>query len=323
MKQVGIFTLVLSTLFIASAAAGTGGGTVKNATPRFDGVPALDETQANAGYTASFSGVVFDGNGEQDIETIQFTLSGGSGTLVSVPYAVDADDLAVGPKHAAADQTTSGAAIWVWNQVARDGKLNFAVTYTFNYAGTFTWTANIIDDNGKSPASPAQATIEILQGILVRETLVLLNGQDAPAGSAWGSWSYLPGEDTEILGQNFVQVTNNGFNDQQGFSIHFSDEAFYPADGRSGPFGSDELVPIHGHVVFGFVEVSEITDLGTQLANIAWATGPSANGLFNGAFSGAGNHVFVTYKLVNPPAILVDQPYTADVTVEPATAGPA
>lgn len=286
-QKIGLIFAIAILMVTAPVAAQSGGGLVKNVAPDLTKLTldVIGEGRHHVGFTDTISGEVFDANSEADIASVEVLLNGALDEDVKVVLS-DAD-----PKN---------------------GILEFSVTYTYNELGTYAWTVKVTDEKEHSVTSDP-VNVDIVEPLTIPEHAVNADGSEA---SSWGGWSADPG-DQNVAAKNFIKLVNSGVNPKQGFVLAF-DEAFV---------GEDEEYSIltENNIQFGILELASdaaVPDLDLE-SSFAWqesAPGEAliTSGTLEANFGDLDNIVYVSYRILQMPAVLADQVYSAGLTISAA-----
>jgi hypothetical protein len=280
----------------AMAQGPPGGGTVPNQAPTVESyVQSVGGSSADVDDVHELSGQVRDKNGEEDIVTLEVSLTGDvTGTSTRT---VTATDVSTATEPAGFD----GAGWKVWNSgAAKDGFLSFKFEFTYTERGVHEFSFTVTDE--LDSASDGPISVEAY------EYEVLPDPVDGAGSSLvdarWGDWTAAPG--ATATGGNYLKIIN-GADPTQSIQISFTDDTLTGVEDASwdvpladaihyftweGPAGSDP------------VDAPSWTDGGL-----------SATGGANLDFTGAGNVLYVYYT-IDLPDPLKDQDYAADFTVD-------
>lgn len=284
--------------------AGTTGGNVGNAVPTVPELTADRTTGDNSGaFVVTFSGVAADDNTEHHLDRI---------VLSSAPSGVLATRAITELEIAQVDEPASfGADGWkVWGGAVNDGRLSFRYRHTFPLgmpAGVYAVTAAAFDKvNATGASTPSSVTLTRFSLITVSPTPVGANGTPQ-AGAAWGGWSAAPGAQN-VQSANWLKLVNDGDKPDAAVVIDFTEASFA---GRQDPSFS---IPLNGNVQFAWWE--DKTPGTTSPSEGTFTFGPtSAEGTTTVSFTGKGNVIYVTYRVVSLPKPLPVQTYGASFTV--------
>lgn len=301
-----LFVLTASVLLAPPLGQGQGGGAVNNKLPTVEAFTNLG-TAANDGSTDTLTGTVRDLNGEVDILSIQVATTATPAGIAAVlsQRTITGSDVSTTTEPLSFDATG-----WkVWNPGApRDGVLSFKFQYTYaaGVAGTYTWRASVKDEGLYQTGPATDITVTVVVRVTVAPDPVQTDGTSA-AGARWGGWSADPGA-VDVVGLNYLKVTNTGATPTQGFVLDFTSSAF------TGVTDATESIPIDGNIRFaGCEDTTPATTAPSECTFTYGAT--SATGSASFSFTATSNIYYVSYRLVAIPSPLLDQNYQASFTV--------
>lgn len=284
---------------------GSSGGQVKNSAPTVRSFTSDRTTGDNSGsFTVVFSGTVFDPNAEAQIASIAVA----SATLpgLSVVHAVAPTE-----RVATTEPASYGAdGFKVWSGALNDGVLEFRYRVTFpafTEAGDHGFGATVADLPGLT-ASSSSLTITLTKFSLisVASAPVDIDG-DALTGASWGGWE-AEGSAEGVAATNFIKLTNDGDSANPILVLDFTETGFVGVD------DANFSIPIDANIEFAWFE--DTTPLTTSPAEGTLTYGgASATGSVQLRFTGAGNVIYVTYRIVSMPEVLPVQSYGASFTV--------
>jgi hypothetical protein len=298
---VAIGALVAGALSVP--ASGIGGGIVTNLVPTVQSFSS-SASQFNLNTAGVLSGTVKDRNKEADIKTIQVAVTGGTAAVTfSASHDIVAGDISATTEPANFD----GSGWKVWNTGGADGILSYKFQYTYTTLGSYIWTPSVKDqDTGAVFQSGATATVTALAPVTYGADPVDSSAA-VLAGARLGAWSAAPAA-TSVGSTNYLIVTNTGVTATQSFTVSFSAATF------TGTTVTGETININNNIQFGYWEDTTPSTSAPSEGTFTWKT-TSASGADTFTFTGTGNVMYVTYRLVALPDPLVDQPYEASYTV--------
>ncbi|HEX2022343.1 MAG TPA: hypothetical protein VHH36_06490 [Candidatus Thermoplasmatota archaeon] len=287
-----------------TGSTGSVGGSVKNSPPQVLSVAPSATTGENRGaFTVVFTGAVKDRNTERQIASI--AVSSTSPAALGGTHAVTNADTA-----ATAEPAAFGAdGFKVWTGTANDGVLNFkaqVVFPAFTPAGAYVFTATVADKQGES-ASLAAAAVAItsFSDITVNPTPVDAAGVALP-GANWGAWE-AEGGAQNVAATNYVKLVNTGDAPNARVVVDF-DPAF------RGAQDANFTIPVASNVQFAWFE--DATPATTAPSEGTFSFQPAnADGAITVAFTGKGNVIYLTYRIVQMPDVLPIQSYGISYTV--------
>lgn len=286
-----------------SGAPGPAGGSVSNSAPSVTAFTQSATTGENrGGFVVVFSGTVKDPNAEAQIKEVAIATTGPA-TLGST-REITPDD-----RTATSEPAAFGSDGWkVWTGTRNDGVLNYQYQHAFaafSPAGTYVFTLTVKDAPGTSGASaPLSVILTAFSDITIDPTPVNAAGA-ALTGANWGEWTAEAGA-RNVAATNYLKLVNTGAAPTTTIVIDLA-SAFV---GATDPEFS---IPVEGNVQFAWFE--DTTPGATAPSEGTFAYGDAnADGSTTLRFTGPGNVIYVTYRIVALPEILPVQSYGISFT---------
>lgn len=306
MKKGLLCAAVAIAVAIPGVAAGFQGGGNVVGTPLSDFTfgGSLASADNSGDWAEIFTGSLYDANGEQDFRagTLLVTLSGPVSGVFE--HVILANEFETGP-----EPTDFDADGWkIWSDTHHDGRLHFSFRYRYTTGtpdGVYTFTSAFMPRSEAPIAGPVdQTTVTVFSKVTVGEAPVGLDG--APSGTLWGMWIATPGA-SNVVATNYVKLVNNGQNPNARVVVDFSTDALSGAD-------ADYMIPLDGNIQFAVCEVAA-WDVAPSVCTFNYgATSPDAS--TSVTFSGIGRAMYVSYRLVQVPAVVAAQDYGGAYTVD-------
>lgn len=284
--------------------SGSSGGAVTNSPPSFQSFTGSLTSADNSGtQVETFTGAVFDPNGEKDMRQADLKVALTGAATGSFTHTVTTAE-----STAATEPASFGGDGWkVWSATTNDGVLNFKFRYAFPIGtapGTDTFTVSITPSGGSAVTGPADSTtVDTFSEIQIPTTPVNADGS-AAASNNWGLWTAAPNA-ANVEGTNFVKLTNSGQKADASVVLDFTETAF------AGP-DTNFTIPLNGNIQFAWVELAAGTTAPSGGTYTYLAA--SADGSVTVTFSGLNKVIFVKYRLAQLPAVLAEQSYGASYT---------
>lgn len=286
--------------------SGSAGGNVASAAPTFNSFTGSLTSADNSGTTTEvFTGQVFVPNSAPSLAsgTLKITLSGASG--LPGPYShtiLTSEALA---SSAPASFGSDGFKVWGSSSVT-SGLLNFQFQYTFPLGtaapATDTFTPSVTPPTAPAVSGPAVSTpVTVWSQITVAANPVAANGTSM--AGAWGGWSAAPGA-ANVTSTNFLKLTNTGQKATASVVIGFSSASFTGAN-------ANFTVPLNSNIQFAWATGTSSATPGSLTYN--WGT-TSSSGSVTVTFSALNQVIFIEYRIVKLPSVLVQQSYSAPYT---------
>jgi hypothetical protein len=289
---------------------GAGGGSVKDVAPT---VPAFVVTTASVdnsgGNNLTFNGSVFDANGEQDLQFL--FVKGTTFNATNGVQTLGTNHTITGAERNQTSEPSSFASdgYKVWDCGGRDGvlcwKYNLPVPQ-FAQAGLYTFnvTTGKASSFGQSLVSQQlTATVTSFSQIDFAPFPVDASG-NVLTGANWGGWNANPG-DASVPSTNYLKLTNNGDVPNAKVQISFSGTAF------TGTTDGSYTVPFAGNVQFQSCDAAAGT--APSACTFSGWSAPNA-GATTVTFQGKGHVLYVQYRVVSLPSVLMAQSYGATFT---------
>ncbi len=287
-----------------SGSTGSVGGSVKNSAPTVPTfTPSATEGENRGSFVVIFTGTIRDANTEKQIKNISVTGTGPQ--TLSSSHEVMADEVNALTEPA----SFGGDGFKVWTGTKNDGILNFKYQQTFTAfipAGAYTFKARGEDTpHAVGLSGSVVITITAFSDITISPTPVAANGSALP-GQNWGQWEAEAGA-TNVASTNYIKLVNTGDTASARVVIDF-------ADSFVGATDSNFTVGVANNVQFAFFED---TTPGTTAPNEGTYSYLAANadGTVTVQFSAKNNVIYVSYQIVQLPAILPVQAYGISYTV--------
>lgn len=284
---------------------GASGGAVKNSAPSVRAWSADRTSGDNSGsFVVVFTGEVFDRNTENQVETL--TVRGTGPATLGGAHAVTSDET----KAAAAPASFGSDGFKVWTDTKNDGSLSFQFRQTFpafTPAGSYAFTVAVTDKSGANgTSSPVTITLGKFALVTVSGAPVDASGK-ALSGQNWGQWS-AEGGSANVPSTNYIKLINDGDSPNPTLVLDFTETGFV------GSEDANFTVPIDGNLQFAWWED---TTPGTSAPSEGTFNfgDTSGTGSVQLRFTGKGNIIYVTYRVLQLPDVLPIQSYGASFTV--------
>lgn len=287
-----------------SGSAGAVGGSVKNSAPTVTSfAPSATTGENRGGFVVVFTGAIREPNAESQLQNLTVAATG--------PLALSTNHAVTNAEKTAATEPNEFGAdgFKVWTGTPNDGILNFKFQQSFpafTPAGAYTFMARATDAPGLSGASaPVAITLTAFSDITINPTPVSATG--APlAGQNWGQWEAEPGA-ANVEAANYVKLVNTGDVANSRVVVDF-DGAFVGATNRQF------TIPVGNNVQFAWWEDTSPAATSPNEGAYDWKPANS-EGTVTVQFTGKGNVIYVTYRIVQLPGVLEQQSYGIAFTV--------
>lgn len=306
------FTAILvavSIVFGGLAAGLDAGGSVSNVAPQVSATSCSATSLDNSGkHSQFFAGNISDANGESDMAAglVEIVISGPVSETLS--YTIKTAETSRGSEPSA--WGGQGWKVWSGEQAQDgDGILEYKARYQVRTglpAGTYTVTPRFTPSGGETVVGAVcRFGVSTHTEIDVASEPV---GEDGnPLGQNWGMWNATPGQ-RNVNSTNYIRLRNIGQDPTQEVIVDFSDASLVGRD------DARHSIPLNGNIQFAVCEVESVA-IPPSACTFDWGATSTTSSL-TASFTGLDKVIYVSYRVLEVPAVLRAQGYGAAYTVD-------